>query len=39
MGWIDSNPDTIEQHELDQWVAEGTFEYLDKMDDVRPVNS
>ncbi|VAW76711.1 Lipid carrier : UDP-N-acetylgalactosaminyltransferase / Alpha-1,3-N-acetylgalactosamine transferase PglA; Putative glycosyltransferase [hydrothermal vent metagenome] len=39
VGWIDSNPDAIEQHELDRWVNDGTFEYLGKMDDVRPAIS
>lgn len=36
VGWIDSNPDAISQEELDVWIAEGTIEYLGKMDDVRP---
>ena len=39
VGWIDSNPDAIEQHELEQWVSEGTLEYLGKIDDVRPAIS
>ena len=34
-GWIDSNPDAIAQAELDAWVADGTLEFLGKLDDVR----
>lgn len=36
VGWIDSNPDAIAQSELDAWVADGTLEFLGKLDDVRP---
>jgi glycosyltransferase involved in cell wall biosynthesis len=36
VGWIDENPDSISQSELDTWVAEGTLEYLGRMADVRP---
>jgi glycosyltransferase involved in cell wall biosynthesis len=36
VGWIDSNPDTIAQHELDQWVSAGTLAYWGRMADVRP---
>lgn len=36
VGWIDSNPDAIAQSELDGWVADGTLEFLGKLDDVRP---
>lgn len=36
VGWIDSNPDAIAQAELDAWIAEGTLEFLGKLDDVRP---
>ncbi|MBS0458885.1 MAG: glycosyltransferase, partial [Proteobacteria bacterium] len=35
-GWIDTNPDAINQAELDDWVADGTLEFLGKLDDVRP---
>lgn len=35
VGWIDSHPDAIEQHELDQWKSAGTLEYLGNMDDIR----
>lgn len=34
-GWIDSNPDAIAKAELDAWVADGTLEFLGKLDDVR----
>lgn len=36
VGWIDSNPDAIAQHELDDWVAEGAVEFLGRLSDVRP---
>lgn len=36
VGWIDENPDAIAQAELDQWVQQGTLEYLGRMSDVRP---
>ncbi|MNZ21618.1 N,N'-diacetylbacillosaminyl-diphospho-undecaprenol alpha-1,3-N-acetylgalactosaminyltransferase [compost metagenome] len=36
VGWIDDNPDAISQHELDAWVADGTFNYLGRLSDVRP---
>ncbi len=36
VGWIDSNPDAIAQHELDAWVAEGSIEFLGRLADVRP---
>lgn len=35
-GWIDTNPDAIAQSELDAWIADGTLEFLGKLDDVRP---
>lgn len=35
-GWIDENPDAIRQEELDRWIADGTIDYLGKLDDVRP---
>lgn len=35
-GWIDTNPDAIGQDELDGWIADGTIEFLGKLDDVRP---
>ncbi|CAN7356793.1 glycosyltransferase family 4 protein [Variovorax paradoxus] len=36
VGWIDTNPNAIAQHELDAWVADGTLEFLGRLDDVRP---
>ena len=36
VGWIDTNPDAISRSELDGWIAEGTLEFLGKLDDVRP---
>ena len=36
VGWIDTNPDAITQTELDAWVAQGTLDFLGKLDDVRP---
>lgn len=35
-GWIDSNPDAIDPHELDAWIAEGVIEFLGRLSDVRP---
>lgn len=36
VGWIDDNPDAIDQAELDGWIADGTLRYLGRLDDVRP---
>lgn len=36
VGWIDENPSAISQQELDEWVREGTIEYLGRLADVRP---
>lgn len=35
VGWIDSNPDSIRQDELNTWVADGDVHFLGKLDDVR----
>ncbi len=35
-GWIDANPDAIAPEELDAWVADGTIEFLGRLEDVRP---
>jgi len=35
VGWIDANPDTISQAELDAWVDAGVIEFLGKLPDVR----
>ena len=39
VGWIDNNPDAIDQRELDAWVGAGTLEFLGKLSDVRPAIS
>jgi glycosyltransferase involved in cell wall biosynthesis len=36
VGWIDSNPNAITQAELDGWVADGSIEFLGRLNDVRP---
>lgn len=36
VGWIDENPDAIEQAELDAWVQAGFLNYLGRLQDVRP---
>jgi glycosyltransferase involved in cell wall biosynthesis len=36
VGWIDSNPNSIAQAELDTWVNEGSVEFLGRLSDVRP---
>ena len=36
VGWIDTNPDSINQNELDAWVQDGTLEFLGRLSDVRP---
>lgn len=36
VGWIDANPNSITQHELDTWIEEGVVEFLGRLDDVRP---
>lgn len=36
VGWMDENPDSIRPHELDQWVTQGTIEFLGRLQDVRP---
>lgn len=35
-GWLDPNPESLTQAELDALVADGTIEYLGATDDVRP---
>ena len=35
VGWLDQNPDSITQSELDRWISEGTVLFLGKLDDVR----
>lgn len=36
VGWIDDNPDSIAQAELDDWVAAGTLAYYGRLSDVKP---
>ena len=36
VGWPDENPAAISSEELKQWVEEGVFEYLERLDGVRP---
>jgi glycosyltransferase involved in cell wall biosynthesis len=38
-GWIDDNPDSISQDELDAWVEEGCVRFYGKLLDVRPAIS
>lgn len=39
VGWIDDNPDAIEQQELDNWINEGLFNFWGKLSDVQPAIS
>lgn len=36
VGWIDENPSSIRQTELNEWVEEGTLNFLGRLSDVRP---
>ncbi len=36
VGWIDSNPNAIGKTELDEWVRDGSIEFLGRLNDVRP---
>lgn len=36
VGWIDDNPNAIEQQELDRWINEGLFNFWGKLADVKP---
>ena len=36
VGWLDENPDTISQTELDKWSDEEVLVFLGKLSDVRP---
>ncbi|WP_104483753.1 glycosyltransferase family 4 protein [Acinetobacter indicus] len=36
VGWIDENPTSIQQNELDTWVADERLKYWGKLSDVRP---
>lgn len=36
VGWIDDNPDAIEQKELDKWISDGLLKFWGKLADVSP---
>ncbi len=36
VGWIDENPGSIGQQELDAWIAEGAIQFYGRLADVRP---
>ncbi|WP_199507182.1 MULTISPECIES: glycosyltransferase family 4 protein [unclassified Psychrobacter] len=36
VGWVDDNPDAIEQRELDTWIEDGLVNFLGKLNDVKP---
>lgn len=36
VGWIDDNPDSIKQSELDSWIEDGLFTFWGKLTDVQP---
>jgi len=35
VGWLDDNPDSITQAELDSWLAQGHLNFLGRLEDVR----
>lgn len=36
VGWIDDHPEAVRATDLQQWITEGSIEYLGRLDDVRP---
>lgn len=36
VGYLDDNPETVSQVELDSWVSSGVIDYLGRLSDVRP---
>lgn len=36
VGYLDENPESIQQIELDRWIKDGVIDYLGKLSDVRP---
>lgn len=36
VGYLDSNPSSISQAELDSWIEDGTIQYWGRLSDVRP---
>lgn len=39
IGWIDSNPDSVVEEELQHWIDSGVIKYFGRVTDVRPVLS
>lgn len=39
VGYLDENPESIKQSELDKWIEGGYINYLGKLNDVRPAMS
>lgn len=37
VGWIDTNPNSISEAELNEWISSGVIHYLGKLSDVRAV--
>lgn len=35
-GWVDENPTSVTEEELDGWTREGVIDFLGSLDDVRP---
>lgn len=36
VGWIDDNPNAIDDRELEEWVVSGVIKYYGRLDDVKP---
>ena len=36
VGWVDDNPDAIQQKELDKWIDDGLLKFWGKLHDVQP---
>ncbi|QNI52882.1 putative alpha-galactosyltransferase [Synechococcus sp. BIOS-E4-1] len=36
VGWLDQNPDSISQSELDSWIQSSSLNYLGRLQDIRP---
>ena len=36
VGWVDDNPDAIQQKELDKWINDGLLKFWGKLADVQP---
>lgn len=36
VGWVDDNPDAIQQKELDKWIDDGLLKFWGKLQDVQP---